>query len=283
MPVSAKTIERVVHEVSQELAERRDADPRSDDALAPRCESPPQLAVVECDGGRIRTREPGHGPGVHRTGEGWREDKNACLIRALRTVSVTTPSPNPPRAFATPSTWPRSPRPRRCRWPPSCPRTPADAETPPTPTVPGGLAAQAAGPHRAEQPGRRQDVRRPDGPRGQTTAASSRPRPRPSWATACPGTGRSGRSTSADFTPILDFIHVLSYLFVAAKAVHAVAEDAWDQYLAWMRGRWRGEVAQVLEELRHRQTALGLPPADAPEADPCRAMPKSVVHERNIM
>ncbi len=88
VPVSAKTIERVVHDVGQELAERRDAGPRSDDALAPRCESPPQLAVVECDGGRIRTREPGPGPGVPRTAEGWREDKNACLIRALRTVSV---------------------------------------------------------------------------------------------------------------------------------------------------------------------------------------------------
>jgi hypothetical protein len=53
IPVSAKTIERVVHDVGQELTERRDADPRSDNALAPRCECPPQLAVVECDGGRI--------------------------------------------------------------------------------------------------------------------------------------------------------------------------------------------------------------------------------------
>jgi len=34
--VSAKTIERVVHDVGAELAERRDADPRTDDALAKR-------------------------------------------------------------------------------------------------------------------------------------------------------------------------------------------------------------------------------------------------------
>ena len=53
-----------------------------------------------------------------------------------------------------------------------------------------------------------------------------------------------------DFTPILDFIHVLSYLFLAAKAVHDVPEDAWSQYLVWMRGAWQGDVAQVLEELR---------------------------------
>ena len=34
-----------------------------------------------------------------------------------------------------------------------------------------------------------------------------------------------------DFTPILDFIHVLSYLFLTAKAVHDAPEDAWSQYL----------------------------------------------------
>ena len=39
-PVSAKTIERVVHDVGWELAERRDADPRTADALAQRPESP---------------------------------------------------------------------------------------------------------------------------------------------------------------------------------------------------------------------------------------------------
>ena len=60
-----------------------------------------------------------------------------------------------------------------------------------------------------------------------------------------------------DFTPILDFIHVLSYLFLAATAVPDVASDAWDQYLVWMRGARQGEVAQVLEELRAWQTRRG--------------------------
>src|SRR5438270_6550242 len=101
-PVSAKTIERVVHDVGGELARRRDADPKTDDALAQRPESPPALAVVECDGGRIRTREPGHGPGVHRTAEGWRETKNACLVRARRTLSEDDPEPEPPACFCDP-------------------------------------------------------------------------------------------------------------------------------------------------------------------------------------
>ena len=96
MEVSAKTIERVVHDVGGELAARRDADPKSDDALAQRPEEPPALAVVECDGGRIRTREPGRGPGVHLNEQVWREDKNACLIRAQRKTFDHDPQPEPP-------------------------------------------------------------------------------------------------------------------------------------------------------------------------------------------
>lgn len=71
--VSDDTIQRVVGEVGRELAERRDADPKTADALAQRPEAAPALAIVECDGGRIRARQPGHGRGVHRSGEkGWR-------------------------------------------------------------------------------------------------------------------------------------------------------------------------------------------------------------------
>ena len=54
--VSTNTIQRVVGDVGGELAERRDADPKTAEALAQRPEAPPTLAVVECDGGRIRTR-----------------------------------------------------------------------------------------------------------------------------------------------------------------------------------------------------------------------------------
>src|SRR5262245_65237888 len=43
--VSAKTIERVVHDIGGELARRRDADPKTEDALAQHPQSPPALAV----------------------------------------------------------------------------------------------------------------------------------------------------------------------------------------------------------------------------------------------
>jgi hypothetical protein len=100
--VSAKTLERLAGDVGRELAQRRDADPKTDEALAKTPELPPALAVIECDGGRARTREPGHGPGVHLAGKGWNETKNACLIRAQRNTFAEDPQPDPPECFCNP-------------------------------------------------------------------------------------------------------------------------------------------------------------------------------------
>lgn len=100
--VSAKSVERIVHEVGDELARRRDSRTRSDEPLAQTPVDPPDLAVVECDGGRMQTREPGHGPGVHRRDTGWRETKNACLIRAQRDLCGSDPQPDPPECFCDP-------------------------------------------------------------------------------------------------------------------------------------------------------------------------------------
>ena len=199
-PVSAKTIERVVHDVGWELAERRDADPKTADALAQRPEIPPDLAVVECDEGRIRTREPGHGPGVHRTTEGWRETKNACLICAQRKTFGHDPQPEPPECFCNPKhvakiaetealplraaagvlppevTVERTSI-RRRRW------------TPPT-GVPNDSCARSSAAWRLPKisASKWRGKRNGDG--------SSRPRRERSWATVCPGTGRSGKCTS---------------------------------------------------------------------------------------
>jgi hypothetical protein len=271
--VSAKTIERVVHDVGEELVERRDANPRTDDALARRPEEPPDLAVVECDGGRIRTREPGHGPGVHRRAEGWRETKNACLIRAARTVSEGDPQPEPPACFCDPE------------------HVAKIAETEALSVAAPLPDSAAAGPERSESAGLVSPADwHPE--RLVRTVLSSiatsqifgrqmareakRRRFAEAPAKAFLGDGLAWnwsiwKEHFSDFTPILDFIHVLSYLFLAAKATHGATGDAWDQYLVWMRGAWQGEVEQVLEELRAWQTRLGEPPEGVAESDPGRS------------
>ena len=279
-PVSAKTIERVVHDVGGELAQRRDADPKTDDALAQRPESPPELAVVECDGGRIRTREPGHGPGVHRTAEGWRETKNACLIRAKRTLSEEDPDPEPPDCFCDPKHVAKIAETEALSvasvLPPTESRAQASEPSQDVELVPSAdwhpkrlvrtvLSSMAESKVFGKQMTREAKRRR----FGEASAKAF-------LGDGLPWNWSIWKSHFRDFTPILDFIHVLSYLFLAAKAVHEVAEDAWSQYLAWMRGAWRGEVTQVLEELRAWQTKQGEPPEDAPEHDPRKIVAKTI-------
>jgi hypothetical protein len=252
--VSAKTIERVVHDVGGELAQRRDADPKTDDALAQRPEQPPELAVVECDGGRIRTREPGHGPGVHRTAEGWRETKNACLIRAARTISEDDPQPEPPACFCDPkhvakiaetealsvaAALPDSSPAMSAHEQPESASLVTPADWHPRRLVRTVLASLAESKDFGQQMAREAKRRRFAEAIAKAFLGDGLPWNWSIWKKYFP-----------DFTPILDFIHVLSYLFLAAKAVHDAAGDAWDQYLVWMRGAWQGEVVQVLEELR---------------------------------
>jgi len=293
LAVSAKTIERVVHEVGRELQQRRDAPLREGSALARRPEAPPELAVVECDGGRIRTRQPGHGPGVHLSGEGWREDKNACLIRATRRVFSEDPQPEPPACFCDPQHVAKiaetealsvvAPVPGELPRAEARGERVADGAAPALPaedwrpkrllrTV---LSSVASSEEFGRQMAREAKQRRFDEAPGRAFLGDGLPWNWSIW-----------KKHFRQFTPILDFIHVLSYLYIVAKAIHVRAEDAWDQYVAWMRGCWQGEVGQVLDELRVWQSRLGMPPPAAAEQDPRRLVAKTITyleHNRDRM
>lgn len=279
LEVSAKTIERVVHEVGRELQQRRDSPTKkSGDPLAQRPEEPPDLAVSECDGGRIRTREPGHGPGVHRCGEGWREDKNACLIRAQRRVFSEDPQPEPPACFCDPKHVAKIAQTEALSVAAPLPGSPKPVEDDELP----GAAVEDWRPKRlvrtvlssvasAEQFGR------------QMAREAKQRRFYEASARAFLGDGLAWnwsiwKEHFSDFTPILDFTHVLSYLYVVAKAIHAQPEEAWEQYGVWMRGCWQGDVPQVLDELRAWQTRLGSAPAEAAEHDPRRLVSKTITY-----
>jgi hypothetical protein len=64
------------------------------------------------------------------------------------------------------------------------------------------------------------------------------------------------------FTAIVDFIHVLSYVFAAAMAGRSFAEG-WPVYQQWIAWVWQGKVEQVLEAMRQR---LGELAEDSKEA-----------------
>jgi hypothetical protein len=277
--VSAKTIQRVVGDVGHELADRRDTDPRSNDALAQRPEIAPELAVVECDGGRIRTREPGCGPGVHSVGEGWREDKNACLIRAQRKVFDDDPQPTPPACFHDPKHVAKIAETEALSVASPLPGGSAEGEEASAVALcsdedwrPKRLVRTVLSSMSCSEDFGRQMAREAKRRRFYESSAKV------FLGDGLPWNWSIWKKEFRDFVPILDFIHPLSYLFVAAKAVQESAEDAWSQYLAWMRGCWQGEVVRVLEELRQWQAKSGLPPTDALESDPRQIVAKTITY-----
>lgn len=280
--ISAKAVQRVVHDVGGELAQRRDAEPKRNEALAQRPEDPPELAVVECDGGRIRCRQPGHGPGVHLDGKGWREDKNACLIRAKRQTFEEDPQPEPPDCFCDPQHVAKIAETEALSVAAPVPGLPAEdddeGDDPPAEprdwrpqclvrTVLSSLACAAAF---GKQMAREAKRRRFDEALAKAFLGDGLPWNWSIW-----------RAHFRKYTPILDFIHPLSYLFAAAKAVHSEAPDAWDQYLAWMRGCWQGDIDQVLEELRRWRSKLGEPEPTGPDNDPRQIIARTVGYLEN--
>lgn len=61
------------------------------------------------------------------------------------------------------------------------------------------------------------------------------------------------------YTPILDFVHALCYVYHAAMVGLPEAE-AWPTYCQWAQWVWSGEVNKVIEALTRRLTELGGPP-----------------------
>ena len=75
------------------------------------------------------------------------------------------------------------------------------------------------------------------------------------------------RNHYSSFTPILDIIQAISYLFASALAGRPFAEG-WACYVQWFTWTWQGDVAQVIAALAQRQADLGCAPDDAGDTDP---------------
>ena len=84
----------------------------------------------------------------------------------------------------------------------------------------------------------------------------------------------------SDFVAILDFIHVLSYVFAVAMAGRGFA-TGWEVYVRWIGWVWQGRVAAVIEELEQRQKELGLPAAADSESSPRRVVAEALRYLKN--
>lgn len=246
--VSCSTIRRLTKQVGQELAALDDLDERSDGKQA----AIPEVAVVSCDGGRIRTREPGKGRGVVLSGDkGWRETKNASFERM-------------------------SLHPDHCGDRDPCPELPTSFRS----------VEKVANIAEKSQP----DIDPPaevhedrvlyEGPRRVLrTAASSmacsdsfgvtmyreaqRRRLYDAPLRAFIGDGLNWnwsiwKNHFPTFEPILDFIHAIQYLFAAAMTLGARDAEGWVVYQRLATLCWQGRVDSVIEELTGACTARGI-------------------------
>jgi hypothetical protein len=276
--VSARHVERLTHEVGQELAQKQfdKTVERRRRQLPARVTTPPEVVAVEVDGGRLRTRAPDCGPGVHQAKN--KEDKIACLVSLHSQRQQQDPQPEPPESFTQPRRVQRLVR--QMKGLPS--EHPKEATEPAAVAEPAPAPQQAPAVKESPQPLVRTCVASMKKARwfGPLVAAEAQERgfyQAQRRAFLGDGLGYNWsihRAYFADFEPIVDLLHVLCYLYLAAWATGGEPEQRWSLYLAWLRACWQGRVSAVIDELSRWQDRLGKPPPDEEltEFDPRRSV-----------
>lgn len=245
--VSQSTIRRLVHQVGGELAEWAQQEQPANDQQV----TIPRLAVVSCDGGRIRTRVPGQGRGVHPSGEnGWRETKNASLERMSlpENVSGDDPCPGLPTSFR------------------SAENVANIAEKP----VPNVDRSDEDKNTRVVYQGPRRVLRtvvssmacsEQFGPMMKREARRRRFFDAPLRAFLGDGLNWNWsiwKEHFPTFVPVLDFVHAIHYVFAAAMCIGSDESEGWTIYKQYVTLCWQGRVDLVIEKLIDASTARGV-------------------------
>jgi hypothetical protein len=229
-----------------------------------------QAAVVMVDGGRTQVRAADAGVGVHEAG--WREVKYASLATIASHVSTTDPMPEPPSKLLNPE------RVRRI------------VEQLHDQHVPVRKQAEA----KQTAPAKRRKRRKPFNRRITrlitTFVATMQNSEQFGYMTAtetflrsldraerkgyvCDGLSYNWTIYEEHFqpwgfVPILDFLHLVGYLYAAAQALEeGRAWRAWQCYERWLRWAWAGERHALLSALQAASSKVGLPPKGAAEQD----------------
>lgn len=281
--ISASQVRRLAHEVGTELIDERDrkviAHRRRQ--LPVRVAVIPEAVAVEVDGGRIRTRAPQRGPGVHDAQN--KEDKVAALVTLTSSTCAHDPCPEPPESFQCP---------RRVKRLVAQMKGQAGEANPPE--IPDAPAEPVTDSTKAEASERWSPVRLVRTCVASLEASSSfgpmmaaEAQERRFYAASRRAFVADGMAYNwtihagyfGDFEPIVDFLHVLCYVYASARAVSVDESSAWAQYLVWLRACWQGRATEVLSELDGWQIRLGVPPQGEPKSAEDRHDPRRLVAE----
>lgn len=300
--ITGRHVNNLGAEIGAELAEQRDR--ATEDYLHHRRPSPqeaPEIAVVAMDGGRVLTRAAGQGPGVHE--RHWKEDKVACLLSMTGATFADDPHPEPPRCFLDAPEVDKLVRDMQSHHGPRLEdelplldelRLGRPAVLPKPSCSPTGRTA-AAEPERPWPPKRTKNARTcvatmqdchgfgkmvaaeayrrgfADAPRGAVLGDGS------AWIWV------QQEKWFPTLTPITDFVHVLSYLYVTATACSSSVAERWQLHVGWMTDCWQGRVGQVILDLQTRLEALGPYPGTAkpPPTDPRAVLHRTLTYLSN--
>jgi hypothetical protein len=285
--ISTRHVGRIAHAIGQEMLEDRadKLDKRRRRELPVRVANPAEVVAVEVDGGRLRTREPGCGPGVHH--KEYKEDKIACLVSLTSEVQQEDPQPQPPESFLQPRRVQRLVQQiKRAR-------------------VQGSQEQDALGePEEPKETPGREELEVGRVKKKVRTCVASMACSRdfgPMVAAEAQQRGFFEASRKAfiadgaaynwsiqkayfkDFEPIVDFLHVVCYLYCAATAVTDCEQQQWSTYVDWLVHCWQGRPQQVLDELEQCQQRLGKPPPDEEidENDPRKRVAEALSYLSN--
>jgi hypothetical protein len=230
-------------------------------------EPPPGAAAVMLDGGRTQIRADDAGRGV--SDASWRESKVACCLTLHTQAQGTDPQPEPPSKFLEPTEAARLASEIKRRSRPATERT--DGKREPS----NSSKRKKKGKKRTKR--QRQRLRRRT--RVRTVVATMADSDTFGWQVAaevhrrgldlskrkgcvCDGQAYNWSIYEMHLRPlgflaILDFLHLLAYLYDAAHA--SCGKDVargWQTYEQWLRLAWSGKVSVLLSNLRAAATAL---------------------------
>jgi hypothetical protein len=83
------------------------------------------------------------------------------------------------------------------------------------------------------------------------------------------------------YVAILDFIHLLSYVYSVAMCVCRNADDGWERYQRWILAVWQGQSGDVLREWQELAEQHNVPTSPLPPSDPRHALQRGVTYLQN--
>ena len=276
--ISSRQINRLTDAAGHELREQQQQRValHAQKKLAVEVRNIPVLAVVETDGGRIRTREIECGSGTHSPA--WKESKTALFMRMVSNTYKDDPAPEPPESLQN-----RGYVSRLVQQIAGA-AAPADQED----DVSADAVEHPSTTAKYQSPKRlmRTCLASIDDSNtfGKLMAAEARRKgfflaDRKAFVAdgmKCNWTIWKKHFQWQGFLPIVDFIHVLSYLYKAAIAVGEDQDFGWGLYADWMRACWQGRVSDVLAELTDWLAAGPPLPDDIDEDDPREIVRRSL-------